>query len=79
MAQRSSKLRVTAIQTVGGKVTGVSTDQGDFNAPIVINAAGPWAKHVASLAGIERSPLDVDSRCGVSPSPAVAGSHPGLH
>ena len=44
---------VTAIHTAGGKVTGVSTDNGDFNAPIIINAAGPWAKHVASLAGIE--------------------------
>ena len=44
---------VTAIHTSGGKVTGVSTDKGDFNAPIIINAAGPWAKQVASLTGIE--------------------------
>ncbi|HEU0294522.1 MAG TPA: FAD-binding oxidoreductase [Anaerolineales bacterium] len=44
---------VTAICTSGGRVTGVSTTQGDFDAPIVINAAGRWAKHVASLAGIE--------------------------
>ena len=44
---------VTAIHTAGGTITGVSTDKGDFNAPIIINAAGPWAKHVASLAGIE--------------------------
>jgi sarcosine oxidase subunit beta len=44
---------VTAIRTAGGKVIGVSTDQDDFDAPIVINAAGAWAKHVASLAGIE--------------------------
>lgn len=44
---------VTAIRTAGGKVIGVSTDQGDFDAPIVINAAGRWAKQIASLAGIE--------------------------
>jgi sarcosine oxidase subunit beta len=44
---------VTAIHTSGGRVTGVSTTQGDFDAPIIINAAGAWAKHVASLAGIE--------------------------
>ena len=44
---------VTAIHTAGGKVTGVSTNKGVFDAPIVINAAGPWAKHVAGLAGIE--------------------------
>ncbi|MFN8399352.1 MAG: FAD-dependent oxidoreductase [Anaerolineales bacterium] len=44
---------VTAIHTSGGKVTGVSTTKGDFSSPIVVNAAGPWAKHVAALAGIE--------------------------
>ncbi|HKJ39577.1 MAG TPA: FAD-dependent oxidoreductase, partial [Anaerolineales bacterium] len=44
---------VTAIHTAGGKVTGVSTSKGDFAAPIVVNAAGPWAKLVASLAGLE--------------------------
>ena len=44
---------VTAIHTPGGRVTGVSTTRGDFDAPIIINAAGAWAKQVASLAGIE--------------------------
>ncbi len=44
---------VTAIRTAGGVVTGVGTDKGDFAAPIVVNAAGRWAKHVASLAGVE--------------------------
>lgn len=44
---------VTAIHTAGGKVTAVSTSKGDFDAPIVVNAAGAWAKHVGSLAGIE--------------------------
>jgi len=44
---------VTGIHAAGGKVTGVSTDKGDFEAPLIINAAGAWAKQVASLAGIE--------------------------
>jgi sarcosine oxidase, subunit beta len=44
---------VTAIHASGGKVTGVSTTKGDFSSPIVVNAAGPWAKNVASLAGID--------------------------
>jgi sarcosine oxidase subunit beta len=44
---------VTAIHTVGGKVVGVDTTTGTFDAPIVVNAAGPWAKHVASLAGLD--------------------------
>ncbi len=43
---------VTAIRTAGGKVIGVSTTKGDFDAPLVINAAGPWAKRVGNLAGI---------------------------
>jgi sarcosine oxidase subunit beta len=45
--------QVTAILTEAGKVKGVSTDKGDFEAPIIVNAAGAWAKQVASLAGIE--------------------------
>lgn len=44
---------VTAIHASGGKVTGVSTTKGDFSSPIVVNAAGPWAKHVAALANID--------------------------
>ena len=44
---------VTAIRTAGGKVIGVDTTKGSFDAPIVVNVAGAWAKHVASLAGIE--------------------------
>jgi sarcosine oxidase subunit beta len=44
---------VTAIHTAGDRVTGVDTDKGDFSAPIIVNSAGAWARHVASLAGIE--------------------------
>ena len=43
----------TAVHTSGGKVTGVGTTRDDFSSPIVVNAAGPWAKHVAALAGID--------------------------
>ncbi|MCB9146562.1 MAG: FAD-binding oxidoreductase [Anaerolineales bacterium] len=44
---------VTGISQSGGNVTGVTTTKGDFSAPIVVNAAGPWAKHVGALAGID--------------------------
>jgi sarcosine oxidase subunit beta len=44
---------VTSIHTAGGRVRGVGTSQGEFAAPIVVNAAGRWAKQVASLAGVE--------------------------
>jgi sarcosine oxidase, subunit beta len=39
--------------TAGGKVIGVDTTKGSFDSPIIINAAGPWAKQVGSLAGID--------------------------
>ena len=31
---------VSAIHVVGGKVTGVTGDKGEFNAPVVVNASG---------------------------------------
>jgi sarcosine oxidase subunit beta len=48
---------VTAIRSASGVVGGVATPHGDFAAPIVINAAGPWAGPVARLAGLDL-PLD---------------------
>ncbi|HEY5731810.1 MAG TPA: FAD-binding oxidoreductase [Anaerolineales bacterium] len=44
---------VTAIRTGGGNVVGVDTTKGTFDAPIIVDAAGPWAKDVANLAGLE--------------------------
>ena len=34
-----------------GRITGVMTSRGFVSAPIVVNAAGPWAAQVAQLAG----------------------------
>ena len=44
-------IEVNTINTKGGKITGVSTPFGAVEAPIVINAAGPWAGKVSELAG----------------------------
>ncbi len=44
---------VTGIQVSSGKVTGVTTTQGDFSAPIVVNAAGAWAAEIAAMAGVD--------------------------
>ena len=44
---------VTAIRSAGGKVVGVDTTKGTFDAPIIVNASGSWAKHIASLAGLD--------------------------
>lgn len=44
---------VTAIAVVGGRVAGVETTRGSFDAPVVVNAAGGWAARVAALVGLE--------------------------
>jgi sarcosine oxidase subunit beta len=45
----------TAIRTSpdGGRVTGVSTPDGDIDAPVVVNAAGVWARDLAATCGVE--------------------------
>jgi sarcosine oxidase subunit beta len=43
---------VTGIEVAGGKVKAVVTNKGVIDAPIVVNAAGPWAKPVAEMVGV---------------------------
>ncbi len=56
-AQLQQGAVVTGIQVDGGKVRGVETSEGDFSAPIVVNAAGAWAGQINGLAGVDL-PLD---------------------
>jgi sarcosine oxidase, subunit beta len=44
---------VREIRLCSGKITGVATSRGDISAPIVVNAAGPYAEEVGRMAGIE--------------------------
>ncbi len=44
---------VTGIIVEGGRVRGVRTDKDEYGAEVVINAAGPWARQVAQMAGID--------------------------
>lgn len=37
----------------GDKVTGVVTSQGEFLAPIAVNAAGAWAAQISAMVGVE--------------------------
>ena len=44
---------VIDILVTGGRVRGVRTDKGEYWAEVVINAAGPWARQVAQMAGLD--------------------------
>ena len=44
---------VTGVILSAGKVAGVQTTQGDFSAPLVVNAAGPWAGKVNQMVGLD--------------------------
>ena len=44
---------VTGLSVQSGKVRGVTTPHGEFSAPIVINAAGPWSGQINRMAGLD--------------------------
>jgi len=46
-------VEVTAVRAAAGRVTGVETSAGAIDAPVVVNAAGPWAGLLASTVGVE--------------------------
>jgi sarcosine oxidase subunit beta len=67
---------VTGINVSGGKVTGVRTSRGDFGAPVIVNAAGPWAARLAEMAGM-RIPIDTWSHdVAHIRRPLEVGDHP---
>ena len=45
----------TAIKTAGGKVIAVETNQGEFSAPVIVNAAGAWANQINKMVGLDLS------------------------
>jgi len=62
--------RVTGILAAGGRMRGVLTDKGEYAAPVVVNAAGPWAAEVAALAGVD-VPVRPDSHEGAVTEPVA--------
>ncbi|HEX4930406.1 MAG TPA: FAD-dependent oxidoreductase, partial [Gaiellaceae bacterium] len=51
-AEIATNTRVTAIAVERGRVAGVSTDKGDIEADIVVNAGGMFAAELGRLAGV---------------------------
>jgi len=49
---------VSDVRVAGGRVVGVSTSRGDFDAPVVVDSAGAWAGRIAATVGLTL-PLDV--------------------
>ncbi len=44
---------VESVLTEGERVIGVASSKGRFEAPVVVNAAGPWAAQLASSVGLD--------------------------
>jgi len=52
-ARLQEGVTVTGVVTTGSRVSGVRTDQGAIEAPIVINAAGCWATQLGRMVGLD--------------------------
>lgn len=53
LGARFERRRVTALRTRGDAVTGVETDGGSVEAPVVVLAAGAWSAPLASGVGLD--------------------------
>jgi sarcosine oxidase subunit beta len=71
-AELRTRAEVLGLRLEGDRVRGVRTASGDVNAPVVVNAAGPWAGALAATAGIEL-PLEPIPR-----NVATTGPFPGV-
>jgi glycine/D-amino acid oxidase-like deaminating enzyme len=65
---------VTGILVNNGEITGVSTPRGDIATPLVIDAAGAWAREVGALAGVEVAVAPVRHQLLITR--AIAGMSP---
>jgi len=51
---------ITKIRVENGRVEGVKTTKGEYGCEVVINAAGPWARKIGALVGLDH-PVNPDS------------------
>jgi len=64
---------VTGARLNGHRLTDVRTSKGDISAPILINAAGPWAKSIGRFLGVD-VPVEPERRHIFIASPPGGGS-----
>jgi sarcosine oxidase, subunit beta len=78
-ARLMQECTVTGVTLAGGKVTGVQTTQGDFSAPIVVNAAGAWAGTLNKMVGLD-VPYDTwrHDTMFVARPPQIGPGHPSV-
>jgi sarcosine oxidase subunit beta len=63
-------------RSADGRITSVSTTNGTFSAPHIVNAAGPWAGHVARLAGVPLPVSPLRRQIGVAVGHGLPDSFP---
>ena len=68
--------KVTGIRFAGDNVIGVDTPQGKYDAPVVINCAGPWGAQVAEMAGLTVPITCARVQVAVFRRPAEHSAHP---
>jgi sarcosine oxidase, subunit beta len=47
-----NQVEATGIQTSGGKIVSLKTNQGTISTPVIVDAAGPWAGLIGEMAGV---------------------------
>jgi sarcosine oxidase subunit beta len=52
-ARALTGIQVTGLEVKAGRVAAVQTSAGTVQAPVVVNAAGPWAGLIGEMAGVE--------------------------
>ncbi|MFQ5679974.1 MAG: NAD(P)/FAD-dependent oxidoreductase [Gemmatimonadota bacterium] len=68
---------VTGLRFAGGRIQGVETREGTFQAPIVVNCAGPWSARVSRSAGVDLPVTSCRAQVACFRRPATLGvEHP---
>jgi sarcosine oxidase subunit beta len=66
---------VLGLDVQGGRIQGVTTNRGRYHAPVVINAAGSWAKKVSQMVGVD-IPVQPDAHEAAVTEPVARFLHP---